>query len=97
MRERLFSAREFVYGDSMLTEYIQAAMRGAHYELMENGRIFGKIPACRGGWAQGGTLEECREELRTTLEGWLLLGHRIPVIDGLNLNPARRRRTAEHA
>ena len=48
----------------MLTEYIRAAMRRAHYELMESGRFFGSIEPCRGCWGEGPTLEECREELR---------------------------------
>jgi predicted RNase H-like HicB family nuclease len=78
----------------MLSDYIRGAMRLAHYELLENGRIFGSIEPCRGCWAEAETLEECREELQKTLEDWLLLGlqlgHRLPVIAGMNLN----RRTA---
>lgn len=74
----------------MLTQYIQHAMRHAKYELMENGRFFGQIPECQGVWAEGTTLEECREELQSTLEDWLLLGlhmgHVLPVIDKLDLN-----------
>jgi predicted RNase H-like HicB family nuclease len=82
----------------MLTDYIRAAMCRAHYELMENGRFFGKIPQCRGCWAEGGTLEECRQELQSTLEDWLLLGlqlgDKLPVIDGINLNRSPRKRVA---
>ena len=52
----------------MLTEYIQNAMRLAHYELMENGRFFGTIPGCKGLYAEGKTLEQCREELQSTLK-----------------------------
>ena len=74
----------------MISAYIQGALRRAHYELMENGRFFGSIPECQGCWAEGATLEECREELQATLEDWLLLGlqmgHILPVIDGLDLN-----------
>lgn len=74
----------------MLTKYIEAAMRGAHYELMENGRFFGAIPKCKGARAEGAGLEDCRGELRSVLEDWILLGlhlgHRLPVIDGINLN-----------
>ena len=74
----------------MLDEYIRRAMGHAHYELMENGRFFGSIPRCKGLWADGKTLEECRDELQSTLEDWLLLGlqfgHQLPVIDGINLN-----------
>jgi predicted RNase H-like HicB family nuclease len=84
----------------MLTDYINAAMRRAKYELMEDGRYYGSIQPCRGCWAEAATLEDCREELQSTLEDWLLLGlqlgHRLPVIDGINLNPSKNR-IAAHA
>jgi len=74
----------------MLTEYIEGAMRHAHYEMMENGRFFGSIPQCRGAWGEGATLEECREELRGALECWIVVGLRhgdeLPVVDGIDLN-----------
>jgi predicted RNase H-like HicB family nuclease len=74
----------------MLTAYIQAALRQAKYELMENGKFFARVPSCRSVWAEGGTLEDCREELQSTLEDWLFLGlqlgHKLPVINGINLN-----------
>ena len=74
----------------MLTEYITAAMRKAHYEFMENGRYWGEIPGLQGVWADGDTLEECRDTLREVLEEWLLVGLRkdqdIPSIDDINLN-----------
>jgi hypothetical protein len=75
---------------AMLTEYIRHAMGHAHYELMENGRIFGSIPRCKGLWAEAKTLGQCRRELRSALKDWLLfglkLGHQLPVIDGIHLN-----------
>jgi predicted RNase H-like HicB family nuclease len=81
----------------MLSEYISRAMRHAHYELMENGRFFRSIPECKGCWAEGATLEECREELQSTLEDWLLLGlqmgHPLPVIDDIDLNRKEIKRT----
>ena len=74
----------------MLTEYVVRAMRAAHYEIMENGRFWGEITALQGVWADGETLEECRETLREVLEDWLLVGLRrgdpIPVVDGIDLN-----------
>jgi len=83
----------------MLTDYIQAAMREAHYELMENGRFFGSIPSCQGAWAEGATLEECRTELQSVLEDWILvgvrLGHAFPTIAGLDLNVTREPEYAE--
>jgi predicted RNase H-like HicB family nuclease len=74
----------------MLTEYIQTALRLAHYEIMESGRYWGEIPGLDGVWAEGETLESCRDELREVLEGWLILGlrlgHKIPVLNGIDLN-----------
>jgi len=82
----------------MLTEYIQRAMSYAHYELIENGHFFATIPKCKGLWAESKTLEQCREELQSTLEDWLLLGlqlgHNLPVIDRINLNRSNRRKAA---
>ena len=34
----------------MLTDYIRAAMRHAHYELMENGQFFATIPRAAKGF-----------------------------------------------
>lgn len=75
----------------MITEYIQAAMQEAQFELMENGRYFATIPSCQGVWAEGATIEECTRELPSVLESWLLLGlqmgHELPVMGGIDLNP----------
>jgi len=60
----------------MLIEYVEKAMHKAHYELMENGRFWGEIPPLKGVWAEGATLEECRDTLREVLEDWLLVGLR---------------------
>ena len=43
-----FGARS--YTCFVLTEYVQAAMRGGRYELMENGRHYGAISQCEGVW-----------------------------------------------
>ncbi|HWN95425.1 MAG TPA: type II toxin-antitoxin system HicB family antitoxin [Methylomirabilota bacterium] len=81
----------------MLSEYIHRAMRKAHYEMMENGRYFGAIPGCDGVWAEAKTLESCRDALQGTLEDWLLLGlqlgHRLPIISGINLNRTAAKRS----
>lgn len=75
----------------MLTQYIKAAMHEAHYELMENGRFFGSIASCPGLWAEGETLELCRDELESTLEDWILIKvgfhDKMPVIGGIDINP----------
>lgn len=75
----------------MLTEYIQAAMRRATYEILEDdGSFFGSIPDLDGVYSNAETLEACRDELRDVLEGWIILGlwlhHELPVVDGIDLN-----------
>ncbi|MCX7016317.1 MAG: type II toxin-antitoxin system HicB family antitoxin [Candidatus Sumerlaeota bacterium] len=74
----------------MLTEYISAALRKAHYELLPDDEgIFGSIEGLQGVWAQAASLEACREELREVLEEWIVLGlkmgHPLPSIDGIAL------------
>ena len=75
----------------MLTSYLRAAMHQARYEIVEDdGSFYGEIPAIRGIWANAQTLEACREELESVLEGWVLLSiadhSPIPDIDGNRLD-----------
>jgi predicted RNase H-like HicB family nuclease len=73
----------------MLTEYIQAAMGKARYEILDDGTYYGEIPPCRGVWATAKTLEACRRELQEVLEEWIFLkikdGDPLPIIEGLSL------------
>jgi predicted RNase H-like HicB family nuclease len=74
----------------MLTKYLDAAMRRAHYEILpDDGTYYGEIPECRGVYANAPTLEECRSELAEVLEDWLLFSiHKnfpVPPIDGIEL------------
>jgi predicted RNase H-like HicB family nuclease len=77
----------------MIRDYIQAAMRHAHYELIDqpSDPYFGSIPECRGVIAIGRTLEECRENLEGVLDAWLVVrlrkGLEIPEIDGVRIEP----------
>jgi predicted RNase H-like HicB family nuclease len=58
---------------SMFIEYIDKAMQHARYEQIEDGTYFGRIPGFKGVCANEPTRQECREELREVLEGWILL------------------------
>ena len=74
----------------MLTEYINAAMRKAVYEILPEDKFYyGEIPGFQGVYANADTLEECRQELQEVLEDWLLLGLRmgddVPSVDGITL------------
>jgi len=58
----------------MITEYIEAALARATYEIIQDEEpYYGEIPGLRGVWASGKTLEECRRNLAETVEDWVLL------------------------
>jgi predicted RNase H-like HicB family nuclease len=58
----------------MLTEYIQEALKRARYEIIDDEEpYYGEVPELQGVWATGKTLEECRENLREAIEGWIIV------------------------
>jgi predicted RNase H-like HicB family nuclease len=79
----------------VLSEYVELAMEQALYDKLENSSFSGRIPSCPGVLAFAPTLSECEQELRSTLEDWILVGlklhHHLPVIGNIDLNkePAR--------
>ncbi len=74
----------------VLTGYVGQLMDQALYDKLEDGTFSGRIPECKGVIAFGNTLRQCEDELRSTLEDWVLvglkLGHHLPVIKGIDLN-----------
>ncbi len=57
----------------MLTDYISAAMRRAKYEILpDDHSYYGDIPGFDGVLANAPSLEECRTELMSALEDWIL-------------------------
>ena len=76
--------------DNVLSTYIDGALDRAEYEKLEDGSYAGSIPDCPGVIAFAGSLRNCGRGLRSVLEDWLLLGlklgHRLPVIGGIDLN-----------
>jgi predicted RNase H-like HicB family nuclease len=70
-------------------------MAQAVYDKLEDGTFSARIPACPGVVAFASSLKESQEELRSTLEDWILAGlkfrHLLPVIGTIDLNkePAR--------
>ncbi len=74
----------------MISRYISSVLRLAQYEILpDNGGFYGSIPALPGVWAEGASLEECRSELASVLEDWLLFSlarqQPIPVLEGIDL------------
>lgn len=74
----------------VLTDYLTAAMESAAFRELDDGSVAGRIAGCEGLVVFGDTIDECRDELRSTLEEWVLLGlklgHQLPVFAGINLN-----------
>ena len=57
----------------MIQQFINTYIAQARYEMIDRGkRFYAEITTLRGVWATGKTLEECRENLITALEGWFI-------------------------
>ena len=74
----------------VLSDYVAEALAQAVYEKLEDGSYAGRIPSCQGVVALGASLRECADELRSTLEDWILVGlrlkHPLPAMAGIDLN-----------
>jgi predicted RNase H-like HicB family nuclease len=81
-----------------LTAYIEAALESAGYDKLEDGSFAGEIPKLKGVIAFGKSLRDCENELRSTLEDWIVvglrLGHRLPVLAGIDLNKTKNGKLA---
>ena len=68
----------------MITEYIEAAMSKAKYEIINDEEpYYGEVPELEGVWATGKTLEECRKNLAEVVDGWII----VRLRKGLPLPP----------
>ncbi len=74
----------------ILSDYVEKGIAQALYDKLEDETFAGRIPSCKGVIAFGATLRECEDELRSTLEDWIVvglkLGHPLPILDGIDLN-----------
>lgn len=58
----------------MLTEYIDESLRRANYEIIDDDEPFyGEVKELKGVWATGKSLEQCRDNLKEVVEGWILI------------------------
>ena len=69
----------------MITEYIDEALKRARYEIIQDADpYYGEVEELKGVWATGKTLEECRNNLKEVIEGWIIVsikkGIEIPRI-----------------
>jgi predicted RNase H-like HicB family nuclease len=76
--------------DDMFAEYVQAALRSAKYETLEDGTYMATVSGLRGVIAIGDTVEECRDDLIGVIEGWIALrlkmGDTVPAINGIAID-----------
>jgi predicted RNase H-like HicB family nuclease len=74
----------------MLTEYIEAAMKKAKWDILTDNSLYAEIPELAGVYARASHVESCVQELRAVLEEWIVLSitRRLPfpVIDGVALS-----------
>ncbi len=82
----------------MLSEFVSKKLGQARYEILEDGTYYGEIIGLKGVWANTKTLEDCRKELQSALEDWIVFklkdGDEIP---GLRIGNVRLRQVARHA
>jgi predicted RNase H-like HicB family nuclease len=67
----------------MIRQYVEAALRGARYDKLEDGAFYGEVPKLRGVLATADTLEQCRNQLAEVVEEWVL----VRVAKGLTVSP----------
>jgi dipeptidyl aminopeptidase/acylaminoacyl peptidase len=53
----------------MITKYLREAMHRARYKILEDGTYYGWIEELPCVWANAGSLEECREDLGSVVDG----------------------------
>lgn len=79
---------EDIHMAHVLSIYITKAISEALYEKIDDNEYAGKIPSCWSVITFAPTLEECKEELLSVLEDWILVGlrfgHPLPVVFGNN-------------
>lgn len=61
----------------VLTDYMSQLMARAVYDKLEDETVAGRIPECKGVLVFGATLRACEDELRSTLEDWIVVGLKL--------------------
>ena len=77
----------------MIFEYCQKAIEKAEYKKLDGGTWYAEVPGFRGVWANAKTVEDCRKELISVLEEWIVLklrdGDVVPEVAGLSVQITR--------
>lgn len=74
----------------MIDRYVKAAIEEARYKQLGNSTWFAEIPGFEGVWANGESVETCRQELIEVLEEWIILkvrsGDSLPIVHDVDIN-----------
>ena len=74
----------------MITEYIDSVLKNAKYELLEDWTYYWEIDWFEWVWANANSLANCQNELKETLEEWIVIKIRksgfIPTLENYDLN-----------
>ena len=77
----------------MISEYCQKAIEKAEYKKLDDGTWYAEVPGFKGVWPNAQTVEDCRKELISVLEEWVVLklrdGDVVPEVDGLRVQITR--------
>jgi predicted RNase H-like HicB family nuclease len=77
----------------MIRTYLDHALRRASYSRLEDGSWCAEVRGLRGVIATGDTVEACRADLESVVEGWIILrvakGLSIPPLDGARIRVPR--------
>ncbi len=82
----------------MIQDFLDTFLSEAQYEMIDDGkRFYAEIKALRGVWATGKTLEECRSNLLSALEGWFVFRLRNNLSVPHFKTPSKMRMSKVHA
>ena len=77
----------------MIRRYVEAALRVARYDKLEDGSFYGEVPRLRGVLVTAASLEACRDQLAEVVEEWVLVrvarGLRVPPMAGIEVRVKR--------
>ena len=62
---------------------MDATLRGARYEKLDDGTFYGEVPKLRGVLATAPNLEACRNQIAEVVEEWVL----VRIAKGLPVPP----------
>lgn len=73
----------------MIREYVDEALRRAHYDKLDDGTFCAEVADLQGVLATGATLEACRDQLAEVVEEWVLVrvarGLAVPALDAIEV------------